>query len=731
MKNRLPLVVLFMLLAMWLGSTQNAHASHLLGGDMTYTSLGNDQYRVKFRLYQDCSGAPTTAFTLECRNGGCNATAAFTVPLVQQGAAFEPAPLCAGTPGTCQNPTSSYSLFRFVTYEATVTLPPGQWTLGTSQNARPALANIVSGDLYSEAYLDNRGTGVANNSPQFDADDIPVQFVCWKELTTFSFSALEPDGDSVAYSLAAPLQACGAPVVYNAISPPLMPCIFPLNPPCFITYPGTPQSTYSPTYPIYLGADTAGTCPVKTLVPRTLRFNQEARTVTFRPAVFNPTTIASSGDNKYLVAMQADEYRLVNGVRRLVGRIRHEFVFIVTDCGGNQVPNAVQLADQTTNSGARVVNTADTTRIEVEACSYARLTLDFADPDNLRTPNAHQLLSVTVPADINTNPQLLDSGDVGTFSLSGNGTERPQGTLYLQPSAAAAGRTIRLNVRVEDNGCPVKGRQNRVIVIQVRRSMRAAIALAGSPAPVRAVNLPIGSTLALRALALRPDSVRRLATGTTMAQTYAYQWRVRGNGLNLAQATSASITVAPTVNSRYQLAVTPTGGFGTSCGDSTSVLVTLVAPLAPFVTATGNVLSSSYATGNQWYLNGQLIPGATGQTIAATPGGIYTVVVTMVVGGVTYTSPPSAPLTVLSAQKALAGSSLSVAPNPTPDGRLSVRLTGYAQPVTLTVFDALGRQVTAAAVAAPNPQGTTQELSTCCKSAPPRASKPAASCANS
>ena len=60
-----------------------AQASHLLGVDMTDIALGNNQYRVKFRLYRDCSGIQASPFVLECRNGGCNATV--SAPLVQQG----------------------------------------------------------------------------------------------------------------------------------------------------------------------------------------------------------------------------------------------------------------------------------------------------------------------------------------------------------------------------------------------------------------------------------------------------------------------------------------------------------------------------------------------------------------------------------------------------------------------------------------------------------------------
>jgi hypothetical protein len=48
-------------------------------------------------------------------------------------------------------------------------------------------------------------------------------------------------------------------------------------------------------------------------------------------------------------------------------------------------------------------------------------------------------------------------------------------------------------------------------------------------------------------------------------------------------------------------------------------------PATPSITNTGNVLSSSATSGNQWYLNGVEITGATSQTYTATQSGTYTV----------------------------------------------------------------------------------------------------------
>ncbi len=713
MKNFASTVV-FWLFVVGLGS--GPAAAQQLGADLTYKSLGNNLYRVKLRLYQDCASPPAGAFALECRLGGCGTGSTITVPLVPQGAVVQPTPLCAGAAGTCQNPSSQYPLFNFATSEATVALPPGQWTLSASPGNRPDFGNLLNagaGDLYAEAYLDNSGLNGANTTPQFEAEDIPVQYVCANQNTTFGFSALEADGDSVVYSMAAPLNGCNTAMAYRPY--PFIGCLYVLHrvPLCVVDVPG--WASFSPGLPLRVGIDTLGSCPVMQGVP-SFYFNQNARTVRFRPVGFVPNLPVGIGTNRYLLAVQADEYRRVQGVRRLVGRIRHEVVFIVADCGSNAVPAPVTATAQTAGAYIRTVNTADTTEISVYTCQLSQVRLDFTDPNNLRTPSAHQPLTVTLPADLNTNPLLLDAGAVGSFVLSGNGTEHPVGTFFFQPAPGTAGRTIRVSVRVEDNACPVKARQNRVIVIRVLRGTFATITAVNPVAGGAGPAVYPGDTLELQGKAMRPDSIRRLASATTTAQLYSYQWTVPGDGLPPGAAGRATIRLVPTTTSRYLLRVAALSGFAQgACADTTSVLVRLLpAPVPPpTISQAGTVLTSSAATGNQWYLNGQPIAGATGPSITAAAGGTYTVRVTVVVGARTYTTPPSAPLAVpLAARPAPPGTSLEIIPNPTPDGYVRVLLTGYAGPVTITVLDALGRSVAhATAAGAQNPSVKALDLS--------------------
>ena len=83
-------------------------------------------------------------------------------------------------------------------------------------------------------------------------------------------------------------------------------------------------------------------------------------------------------------------------------------------------------------------------------------------------------------------------------------------------------------------------------------------------------------------------------------------------------------------------------------------------PAVPVISQNGNLLTSTAVSGNQWYLNGNILVGETNQTlIAATPGS-YTVTVT--INGCSSTS---VPFTFTSTDDMiLSGSAIGIYPNP-------------------------------------------------------------------
>lgn len=88
---------------------------------------------------------------------------------------------------------------------------------------------------------------------------------------------------------------------------------------------------------------------------------------------------------------------------------------------------------------------------------------------------------------------------------------------------------------------------------------------------------------------------------------------------------SASQSITVSSGGAFNVTVTATNGCQ---GSSTAVTTVNSLPATPVITSNGGVLTSSAASGNQWYLNGTLIPGANSQTYAAMQAGIYTVIVT-------------------------------------------------------------------------------------------------------
>ena len=167
-------------------------------------------------------------------------------------------------------------------------------------------------------------------------------------------------------------------------------------------------------------------------------------------------------------------------------------------------------------------------------------------------------------------------------------------------------------------------------------------------------------------------------------------------GLSLNPATG-TVDLALSQPGTYTITNAVAAANGCASTTGSTVLIVNAAPTAPAVTVVRSgsttTLTSSASTGNQWYQNGQPVAGATANTYVATTAaqlGTYTVVVTNANG---CSSPASAPTTVTSTLHALPGSSLTLYPNPSADGHLTLELAGYANAVEVDVLNVLGQSV--------------------------------------
>jgi PKD repeat protein len=192
----------------------------------------------------------------------------------------------------------------------------------------------------------------------------------------------------------------------------------------------------------------------------------------------------------------------------------------------------------------------------------------------------------------------------------------------------------------------------------------------GNPATSNAITMTVNATVTPSvSITANPgnaicsgQNVTFTATPVNGGTSPSYQWRRNGSNVGSNSATFSStalvngdvITVVMTSNAPCASPTTATSNAITMTVNAT--------PATPTITQNGTTLTSSSATGNQWYFNGSPIAGATSQTHVATQTGNYTVVVTQSGCASLASSPVN--VTSLSIEDLILWNSFFVYPNP-------------------------------------------------------------------
>lgn len=191
-----------------------AEASHNMGGDITYTCLGGNQYRFSLSYYRDCSGisAPTSiTFTINSASCGQNLSLTGT-----QVSATEATPVCPAqlSQTTCNGGTLQG--VEVYIYEGVITLPVAcnDWIVSYSDCCRnAAITNSTGASFYVEALLNNLDAP-CNNSPNFTS--LPVPYICAGQVMNYNHGAVDAEGDSLVYTMIDPMQSATTVVTFNA-----------------------------------------------------------------------------------------------------------------------------------------------------------------------------------------------------------------------------------------------------------------------------------------------------------------------------------------------------------------------------------------------------------------------------------------------------------------------------------------------------------------------------------
>jgi gliding motility-associated-like protein len=260
-------------------------AGHLLGGDMTYTHLGNDLYEIRVQVFKECfAGAdldPSISLGIFREDGSLFTTLnPFLEPVIN-------IPVESGNPCIIVPPDLCIQRGLYI---ATVTLPQGMgaYTVAHHRCCRGEFVANLSmpqeqGSTFTIVIPDASIHG-PNSSPAFD--DYPDLALCLSFENTVIQTATDPDGDELVFELAAPFQGGST---LNPIPPP--------EPP-----PYTPV-TWGPAYSV--------ANMMNTVVP--LSIDPVTGTLVVTPASLN---------------------RFVNGV--LLSEVLRDLTYVVTACEGVQ-----------------------------------------------------------------------------------------------------------------------------------------------------------------------------------------------------------------------------------------------------------------------------------------------------------------------------------------------------------------------------------------------------------
>lgn len=361
--NRLTTRYLVILFAAIFFFSQRANASHLMGGELTWTCNGAGQYVFHMKLYRDCNGLSINP-GLDINVDNHPVIGKIPVLLVSQNDispqcnAIGPQISCIGAQNLPGWPAAAIPMAgavqEFVYQSAPVTLtgiPPAQgWIFSYSTCCRnPSITNLnnpaaagftLRAVMYP--YNNQNANPCFDNSPEFL--ESPATIICTGYPFTYNHNAVDQELDSLAYSFA---ESLGDTVIGSpAWNPPASPL----------------GIVYAPTF----SANSPTPGPV--LNPSNV------------PAVIDPITgeisYTSFTSGNFITCVKVEAWKC----GQLVAEVYREIQVVLLSCGNNNAPVVLPPL----NAGTTFADT-------VYAGQIVNFTLNASDLDLLPNGNAQTL----------------------------------------------------------------------------------------------------------------------------------------------------------------------------------------------------------------------------------------------------------------------------------------------------------------------------------------------------
>ncbi len=220
-------IVQFIIFVIIVQFSTELHATHLMGGEITWQCQGNGNYIFTLKLYRDCNGVPLQ-FPVGLRVHNHPTVVGIPMTLISQ---TDISPQCNGSGPTIScagggNGAVEEFVFRSNSISLGGNPPPQGWVFtfdGCCRNA--AISNLIispnaTGFTLRAIMYPYNGT---NTSPCFDSSPVftqrPATIICAGNQFTYNHNAYDPDKDSLEYSFAAPLDWLNG-ADFTSTSPP-------------------------------------------------------------------------------------------------------------------------------------------------------------------------------------------------------------------------------------------------------------------------------------------------------------------------------------------------------------------------------------------------------------------------------------------------------------------------------------------------------------------------------
>lgn len=450
-----------------------ARATHIVGGELQFESLRSSingaTHRISLNLYfDDINGQPgandLTVVISVFRKRDNARMGDLEMPRVASALIPYSNPLCTSAGASLRTRLIRYSsdvIFRQQEFDD----PQGYYIVWERCCRNNIITNIVRPqDAATVFYLEmpplyqNRRPYV-NSSPQFTT--VKGDFICLNRPFTFDFSAVDPDGDSLRYSLVTPLNGYS-----NTINP-------------------KPIAQPSSSYPaITWGAGFSATTAI----------------IGNPPLTINPRTgqlsVTATQLGLHVFSVMVEEFR----AGKRIGLVRRDFQLKVIDCPMS-APPVVMAREQGEKEFYKPGQTMEMT-VGEQRC----IDLFFTDKD----PNSRLNLKVQA---LHPNPLQYTITPTQVTLTTGSDTARAQICLG-ECAESADSRPLRFQVIASDESCPLPQHDTLTISVFVRpranQKPKVSTTLANNRATVM-----VGTKLDFHidGLDLDPDSIRLEARG--------------------------------------------------------------------------------------------------------------------------------------------------------------------------------------------------------------------------